>query len=158
MKIPWSWSSINFRVTWWSLVTTLWTLARFLSFKQLITMVLLGSSSKASRPSLNLLKNSELQLWNIFMSTNSFKHFMRCETVLMHWSVTYVCFMTIEKTTAYLQGCYGWTDWTRTFFSLIGVNHNGTNRKWLQLVYVPNITCTVALVLELYWHHILILT
>ena len=43
------------------------------------------------------------------------------------------CLITTTKNITYVQGCYGWSDWTRTFFSLIC---SGCNMNWHKLAAI----------------------
>lgn len=56
-----SWSSINFRVIWWSLATSLWSLQKFLDFEQRVGAHCL-LCLRSLRPSLNLLKHSKIHV------------------------------------------------------------------------------------------------
>jgi hypothetical protein len=55
------WSSINFRVIWWSLATSSWTLQKFLDFEQLMAAHCF-IVFRSLQPSLNLLKHSKIHV------------------------------------------------------------------------------------------------
>lgn len=118
-----------------------------------IWLPLLGSCSASLYPSLNLLNHMKTCLWDKkFICICICKHFMCiCSCFSKFETLMFACCsMTAQKNAACLL--LRWTDWTRTFFSLIPGSHDiYSNRHWLPLVYVSKHICKMASVLALYF-------